>query len=84
MGFWLTLSISRAKQVPGVSKNCGRLINNRTKAFYLIFKISIVLNKAYPILGFKIIIVKIQLKLSEIYYFGIEETKFYKPNSGDF
>ena len=35
--------------VPGVPKKCWRLINNRTKVFCRIFRISSMLHKACPI-----------------------------------
>ena len=46
--------------LPGVPKKYRRLINNRTKVFCLIFRISSILNKTYPYLDFEIKIVEIR------------------------
>ena len=72
-----------AMLVPGVPKRVLRLINNRTKGFCLIFKISFVLDKVCPKLDFEIKIVEVCWKLSEICYSEVEH-RFYKPNFGDF
>ena len=44
----------------GVPKRYRRLINNRTKVFGLIFRISFILHKSYPNLDFEIKIAKIR------------------------
>ena len=50
------------------------------KEKYTIFRISFILNTAYVNLDFKIKIVEISSKLSEIHYFKVEHSKFSKPN----
>ena len=55
-----------------------RSINNRVKAFYLIFKIFFVLNEAWTDLDFEFTAVKIRSKLSEIYHFKCGHLNFYK------
>ena len=47
-------------------KTVLRLINNRTNAFCLIFKISFVLDRLDPNLGFDISVLKIGQKLTEL------------------
>ena len=67
-----------------VSKKCRRLIKNRIKVFCFIFRISSILDIPYPNLDFEIKIVEIRWKLSEIYYFEVDHTKFNKSNFDDF
>ena len=53
------LFLSKDVDLPGVPKKYRRLSKNRTKAFCLIFRLSLLLDKAYPNLDFDIKIVKI-------------------------
>ena len=57
--------------IPDVPKKYQHLINNKTKFFYWIFRISFILNKASPNSDIEIKIVEIHWKLSEIHYFKL-------------
>ena len=59
-------------------KNIYCLINNRTKDFYQNFKLYTFLVKIHQDLNFETKIAGI--RLSEIYYFKAENTKFYDSN----
>ena len=69
--------------LPGVPKKYRQLINNRAKVFCSIVISFSVLNKPYPELNFEDKIVHIRSKLSEINYFKVDHSKWYKPSFGD-
>ena len=62
--------------MPGFQEKFRRLINHKTKVFWLILNIFSILNKKCPDLDFETKIVQIHRKINEIHYSEVEHSKF--------